>query len=79
MLSIDISNIDNQDLIDFVDENISDFKNFEISISFKADYNQSKIIRSLIIYIFDKINVNTPRKGRFSLLSDELINNSIEY
>lgn len=79
MLNFDISNIEYQDLIDFVEANISDFKNFEISISFKADYNQSKIIRWFIIYIFDKVNVNTPRKWRFSLLSDELINNSIEH
>ena len=79
MLSIDISNIDNQDLIDFVEANISDFTNFEISISFKADYNQSKMIRLLISYFFDKININSPWKGRFSLISDELMNNSIEH
>jgi len=62
MLNFDISNIEYQDLIDFVDKNIVDFTNFEISISFKADYNQSKMIRLLISYFFDKININGPRK-----------------
>lgn len=79
MLNFDISNIEYQDLIDFVDENIKDFNNFEISITFKADYNQSKMIRLLVSYFFEKINLNNPWKWRFSLLSDELMNNSIEY
>jgi len=79
MLNFDISNIEYPELIDFVEANISDFTNFEISISFKADYNQSKMIRLLISYFFDKININSPWKGRFSLISDELMNNSIEH
>ena len=79
MLNIDISNIDYENLKEFIDENISDFKNFELSIQFKSDYSQSRIIRSTILYIFDKNNINVPWRWRFSLISDELVNNSIEY
>jgi len=79
MSQIDISNIDYQDLIEYIDTNIYDFKNFDLSIYFKSDYSQSKIIRSLMLYILDKNNVTVPWKGRFSLISDELVNNSIEY
>ncbi|MDD2487827.1 MAG: ATP-binding protein [Candidatus Gracilibacteria bacterium] len=79
MLNIDISNIDYENLKEFIDKNISDFKNFELSIRFKSDYSQSRMIRSTILYIFDKNNINMPWRGRFSLISDELVNNSIEY
>ncbi|MDP2103849.1 MAG: ATP-binding protein, partial [Candidatus Gracilibacteria bacterium] len=44
-----------------------------------TDYGQSKIIRDLILSFFEKNNINVPWKNRFVLVSDELINNSIEY
>jgi two-component sensor histidine kinase len=31
------------------------------------------------LYIFEQNNINIPWKTRFSLVSDELVNNSIEY
>jgi len=79
MLQIDISNLDYEDLRDFANTNISDFGNFELAITFKTDYSQSKIIRDLILSFFEKNNINVPWKNRFVLVSDELINNSIEY
>jgi len=54
MLNIDISNLESQDLINFIENNIEDFKNFELSILFKADYSQSRVIRSLILFLFEK-------------------------
>ncbi len=79
MIGIDISNMEEQGVISFVDKNISDFKNFELMIHFKAEYSQSKIIRWLVLYLFEKNNINVPWKNRFSLISDELVNNSIEH
>lgn len=79
MLKIDISNIDGQELLDFAEGNISDFSNFELEITFKADYSQSRIIRSFILFLFEKNSIDVPWKSRFSLISDELVNNSIEY
>lgn len=79
MLQIDISNLDYEDLLDFANKNITDFGNFNLAITFKTDYGQSKIIRDLILSFLEKNNINVPWKNRFVLVSDELINNSIEY
>lgn len=79
MLNIDISNIESQEINDFLESNISDFKNFELSIIFNSDYSQSRIIRNIIVFLFEKNNIGSPWKNRFSLISDELVNNSIEY
>lgn len=79
MLNIDISNIDCDNLKDFINQNIIDFTNFELSVQFKSDYSQSKMIRTIVMYIFDKNNIKVPWRWRFSLISDELVNNSIEY
>ena len=79
MVQIEISNLEYSDLLEAVSDKISDFGNFELSLLFKADYNQSKMIRDLILYLFEKNNINVPWKNRFALVSDELVNNSIEY
>jgi len=79
MLSIDISNISFDNLLDFVTTKVVDYRNFEFVLVFKADYNQSKMIRDLTIYLFEKNNINVPWKNRFALVSDELVNNAIEY
>jgi two-component sensor histidine kinase len=79
MLHTDISNIEHSQLIQFVNANISDFRNFEIAIIFKADYNQSKMIRDLTLFLFEKNSIDVPWKNRFALVSDELVNNAIEY
>lgn len=79
MLQIDISHLEYSELVDFANTNILDFGNFDMEIMFKADYNQSKIIRDLILLLFQKNNIEVPWKNRFVLISDELVNNSIEY
>lgn len=79
MLQIDISDLEYDELIDFVNKSISDFGDFDLELIFKADYNQSKIIRDLILLLFQKNNIEVPWKNRFALISDELVNNSIEY
>jgi hypothetical protein len=79
MLQIDISHLEYSELIDFVNGNISDFSSFDLELIFKADYNQSKIIRDLILFLFQKNAIEVPWKNRFVLISDELVNNSIEY
>lgn len=79
MINIDISNIESQELIDYVSLSIRDYTNFEINLLFKADYNQSRLIRNLVLFLFEQNDINVPWKNRFSLIADELINNSIEY
>lgn len=79
MLQIDISQMEYSELVEYTDTHISDFGNFDLCLTFKADYNQSKIIRDLILLLFQKNNIEVPWKNRFALISDELVNNSIEY
>ena len=79
MLHIDISNIEYQSLLNFVNTNVTDFRDFEFAIVFKADYNQSKMIRDITLYLFEKNKIEAPWKNRFALVSDELVNNAIEY
>lgn len=79
MLQIDISDLEYSELVNFVDSNISDFGNFDLTLIFKADYSQSKIIRDLILLLFQRNDIEVPWKNRFALISDELVNNSIEY
>lgn len=79
VLSIDISPLEQQDLLDFFAENITDFTDFEVKIEFVSDYTQSKMIRDAILHLFERNNINLPWKNRFALISDELVNNSIEY
>lgn len=79
MLSIDISQLEHNQLIDFFDASIPDYTDFEVRIEFLSDYAQSKMIRDAILYLFEKNHINLPWKNRFALISDELVNNSIEY
>ncbi len=79
VLSIDISLLEQEDLLAFFVEKIPDFTNFEVKIQFVSDYTQSKMIRDAIPYLFERNNINLPWKNRFVLISDELVNNSIEY
>lgn len=79
MLQIDISHLEYSELLEFVEKHIIDFGNFDLEIIFKADYNQSKIIRDIILVFFMKNSITVPWKNRFALISDELVNNSIEY
>lgn len=79
MLSIDISSLDQDSLIEFFQASIPDFSDFELTVEFLADYAQSKTIRDGILYLFEQNNINVPWKNRFALISDELVNNSIEY
>ena len=79
MHTIDISSLDGTDLRSFLDSTITDFSDFEILVSYKSDYSQTKMIRDNILYLFERNSINVPWKNRFALISDELVNNSIEY
>ena len=79
MHTIDISSLDETDLRSFFDATITDFSDFEILVSYKSDYSQTKMIRDNILYLFERNSINVPWKNRFALISDELVNNSIEY
>lgn len=79
ILQVDISQLEYQDLLDFADSKIVDPRSFDLFLTFQADYGQSKMIRDLILHLFERNSIEVPWKNRFALISDELVNNSIEY
>ena len=48
-------------------------------IRFEADHTNSKIIRDFVGAIFDAHKIYRPWRGRFILITDELVNNAIEH
>lgn len=58
---------------------IQDMNMIQFHIDFWADHEQSKILRDFVGYIFDKHDIHVPWRGRFILITDELINNAIEH
>lgn len=48
-------------------------------INFKSEFSNSKIIRDFVGEIFDAFEIIHPWRGRFILITDELINNAIEH
>lgn len=80
MLSIDISHLEYDAAMQQLTEYISDpTKNIECQVSFEADHRMSKIIRDFVGKVFDTYTINHPWKGRFVLITDELVNNAIEH
>ncbi len=79
MITIDISHLDGErataELRTIADNNTI----IECQIDFGADHTQSKIIRDFVGYIFDKYHVDPTWRGRFVLITDELVNNAIEH
>ncbi|EKE29863.1 MAG: hypothetical protein ACD_2C00088G0028 [uncultured bacterium (gcode 4)] len=78
-MNLDISNIGNQELLDYVSKNMENFNDFEVAILFRSDYSQWSMIRNLITFLLENAWMDPVWKNRFSLIWDELINNSIEY
>ncbi len=79
MQILDISHLDfpqaEKQFFDLVDN----LENIEMTISFWAEYSQSKIVRDIVREIFTK-NAIYPLYGwKFALVADELLNNAIEH
>jgi anti-sigma regulatory factor (Ser/Thr protein kinase) len=79
MLKIDISHLTCEEAMKQLAPALSDPDNVSCWIDFDADHGNSKIIRDFIGQIFDLHRIEHPWKGRFILITDELINNAIEH
>ena len=79
MLIIDISHLNYEESMNKLTQTLSDPDNISCQIDFDADHGNSKIIRDFIGQIFDLHMIEHPWKGRFILITDELINNAIEH
>ncbi len=79
MERINISNLDYIKGLETLKINTPDTKHIDIHIDFWVDHSQSKIIRDYVGFLFDSNGIVAPWRGRFILITDELINNAIEH
>ena len=79
MLSCDISHLSYEDAMKHLSLCLIDTDNVACQIDFDADHGNARVIRDFIGQIFDRYAVEQPWKGRFILITDELINNAIEH
>ncbi len=76
---LDISHLDYQEALELIIQDNPDFCNIDTQIDFWADHSQSKILRDYVGKIFEVNGITSSWKGRFILITDELINNAIEH
>lgn len=67
------------DILESLTREIDTKNTSEYIFHYKADFSNSKIIRDFVGAIFDAFNIPCLWRGRFILVTDELINNSIEH
>lgn len=79
MLHVNISHTEYAQALKKLQDTYPDLSHVELVIDFSADHAQSKIIRDFVANIFEYNDVRTPWWGRFTLITDELINNAIEH
>lgn len=79
MYSCDISHLSYEEAIRKLSTITPDLNNIKCQIEFDAEHSRSKIIRDFVGSIFDLHAINHPWRGRFILITDELINNAIEH
>ncbi len=79
MIKTSISGLEYEIGIQLLQSHIHWKEKINIHIEFGPDHRESKIIRDFIGHIFDTFWIGNPWKGRFILITDELINNAIEH
>lgn len=79
MYTLDITHLNYNEVMSRFKDTLEKEEYLSWRIDFIADYTQSKIIRDVVGSIFDFFELVTPWKGRFILVTDELINNAIEH
>ncbi len=79
MYYCDISHLGYEKALKVLTESVDDINNIKCQIDFDTDHAKSKIIRDFVGNIFDLHWIHHPWRGRFILITDELINNAIEH
>ncbi len=79
MFYCDISHLSYEDAMKDLSWALINPDNIICQIDFDADHSNSKIIRDFVGRIFDLQKITHPWRGRFILITDELVNNAIEH
>lgn len=78
-LHVNIATNTYEDALILLERSCPDLQSVDIEIEFGTDHSQSKILRDFVGRIFDAHGIFAPWKGRFILITDELVNNAIEH
>lgn len=79
MFEFSLNQDENNPTLDELTSHIDTSQFLTYIINFPANFSHSKMIRDFVGAIFDTFEINHPWKGRFILITDELVNNSIEH
>lgn len=79
MVEINIAHLGYTEALQKILTTLRDIHEVDCRIDFSVDHSQSKIIRDFVGKIFDAHNIHALWRGRFILITDELINNAIEH
>jgi anti-sigma regulatory factor (Ser/Thr protein kinase) len=79
MFSCDISHLSYEAAMEQLSVTLADPEHISCQIDFDADHSNAKVIRDFVGHIFDLHHIEQPWKGRFVLITDELVNNAIEH
>lgn len=79
MLTLDISTLEPEEIIKRVDALLPDPADFEMELTYKAHFPLSRHVRETLSYLLRRNGVDDRWQNRFALISDELVNNSIEH
>lgn len=77
--TLDITHLSYEEALEEFKQTLKNEENLSWRIDFIADHAQSRVIRDIVGNIFDYFQLVTPWKGRFTLVTDELVNNAIEH
>ena len=76
---VNISDKDYATAMSLLESSYPNLSAVDIEIEFGTDHSQSKVLRDFVGRIFDAHGIFAPWRGRFILITDELVNNAIEH
>lgn len=79
MLSFDISTLAPEEIIKRVDAECPVFSDCEVELTYLSHFPLSRHIRETLAYLLRRNEISERWQNRFALISDELVNNSIEH
>ena len=79
MLSLDISKLSPEEVVARVEKEFADPADCEMELTFESSFPLSRHVRETLSFAIRRNGIDARWQNRFALISDELVNNSIEH
>ncbi len=79
MLSLDISTLEPEAIVARMDEMLPNPADCEMELTYVAHFPLSRHVRESLSHLLGRNGIDARWQNRFALISDELVNNSIEH